>query len=292
MIVRQLKNSDKDCSKELWQARFNDSEPFVDWFFEHRYRPQFSFGAFEGELLVAVSHGCPMRIMVRDCVTPALMISGVATREGYEEKGLMHRVVEAQMSFATQMGIPIAFNKPVNLDTYASLGFVPCTDVMLFSAESVNAKPCLERPVDLEMMHRMYSRVMSSYSGSVVRSLCEFKLKMDDYLSDGARILFSDDGYCVYFENEDSAFVEEIVALTEHKPLLSAVQKKSMRPIKAKLPPDCGLNGEIKPMCVYALCDSALMKPYSECNDLQVAFGYRAGGEGREKRICFCIDEY
>ena len=48
MNYRPLTEGDRDQAKALWQTCFNDPPAFVDWFFENRYRPEWSAGTFDG----------------------------------------------------------------------------------------------------------------------------------------------------------------------------------------------------------------------------------------------------
>lgn len=302
MIYRQLTYGDKTQAKELWKARFDDSEAFIEWYFNNRFLPKFSFGSFEGEELISISHGYPMRINVRKTVVPALMISGVATKAGHEGQGYMHGVIERQMRYAKEQGIPVAFNKPVNIDTYRSLGFVPCTDAMMYEYNATGEECSKEVASDYAAMHKVYCSVMERYSGAVVRDFDGFILKINDYLADDARIIASSDGYCVYFEHGDKVYAEETLSKSDYKALLALVCARTGKTVVAKLPPDCGLKGEIRPMNVYAACDYPLLcklalgkavnGDYTVETGLQYLFGYRDCEEKTSKIPCFCIDEY
>ncbi|MDD3400936.1 MAG: GNAT family N-acetyltransferase [Eubacteriales bacterium] len=287
MIVRQLNSSDVDQARAMWITRFDDSPSFVNWYFDNRFLPEYSFGSFDNGELLSISHGYPTRVRTADGIVPALMISGVSTKQGHEHKGYMHRVITAQMEYAHQRDIPLAFNKPVNINTYTSLGFVPCTDALFFHADRISVAPCKLIAHDYRVMSELYANIMRNYFGSIVREEAAFAFKMEDYLSDDAKIVMSQDGYAVYFVRDNEVYVDEMLCSNDYLPLLCAIIQKEKLPLSAKLPPDLDLQGEVRPMCVFAATDQ------NECTteELQRKLGYITA-KGSKSRQCFCIEEY
>ena len=76
MNIRLLRAEDREQAKALWQVAFDDPPEFVDWFFENRYMPQWSAGAFNGNELISVIPGTPMELSLGNSSFSALMTSG------------------------------------------------------------------------------------------------------------------------------------------------------------------------------------------------------------------------
>ena len=105
MNVRLLTPEDTHQAKSLWQMAFDDPPAFVDWFFAHRYLPQWSAGVFDGEKLISAIHGMPMQLTGTDGYFSALMTSGVATLPQERGKGYMYAAMRYLQAYAQEQGI-------------------------------------------------------------------------------------------------------------------------------------------------------------------------------------------
>lgn len=294
MILRSLVASDLRACRELWQARFSDSEPFVNWFFMYRFQPACGVGLFDDTRLISMSLGYPMSLTRPNGSTIASwMLSGISTATGYEKRGCMHRVVRLQMEHARMAGIPVVFNHPVNLHQYDSLGFRPITHSRYLNAEVLPTQPMdgsrLYVDCDVSAAYAVYQRNTDRYYGFVHRSKAEFDSKMQDYFSDGgrvARLTRGDEtvGYCVYYLKDEMVHVEECLtdpALYHH--LLSSLAEVTGEwRMHAKLPPDIRLPGKVLPQNVAAFTD-----PGKNPDEIARLFS-PDGSQGK----CFCVDEY
>lgn len=277
ITTRNLTLADKEQARELQHQTFKDPIGFENWYFDNRFTPNDSFGAFENGKLISMSHGYRMKIHTLMGNVTAMMISCVATLPKYQRQGLMHAVITAQLDHCKRQEIPIAFNKPVVLNTYRRLGFEPCTWAKLYKCDSPSGEALKLIQVDFAHMHQIYNTVMQRYCGYVIRDGAGFELKMNDYLSAGMKLLAFEDGYCAYALNEGVCHIDEIVSSGDYMGIICAVHQKEGLPISAKLPPDCSFMGKVVPMNVYALTD-------------------REAGESIlnyfDKDLAFCIDEY
>jgi len=278
MIIRLLKEEDRKQAKALWQSIFDDPPSFVEWYFEHRYLPQWSVGAFEGNELICVIHGTPMALSAGDSSFPALMTSGVATVPRERGKGRMYETMRYLQAYADAQGIYALFNHPERPGAYAHLGFRPSTFTKYWAGEGAFAPGDIV-PFSEEQAFRVYSTIAHRYTGFVRRDRAAFRLKMAEYASDGAqgfllRQAGETVGYCVYFEKE-KVYAEEVLSLGQYGPLLHELQRiAGAKPVAAKLPPDVDEVGEIRPQNVMLAPESI----WQAMNDIS--------------RPCFCVDEF
>lgn len=89
MIIRKLTASDRAQAEAMWRDIFEEAPAFTSYYFEKRFRPEHSFGAFEADRLVAMAQGRPTEIFVEGKVLPALLVAGVSTLPEYRRQGLM-----------------------------------------------------------------------------------------------------------------------------------------------------------------------------------------------------------
>lgn len=285
MITRMLEERDGDACRLLWTARFDDAPAFVDWFFRHRFSPSHSAGTFDGGALASMSLGFPMPLTARQGDVPAWMLSGVSTLPQYERRGLMHRTVRFQMREACARGVPVVFNHPVRLHQYDALGFRPVTDTLYYEGVPSTERDSRFRACTPELadMKALYDRLSDACFGCVRRSDDLFALKMQDYLTDGARILGLADGvrllgYAAMFLTDKGAHAEEVVADGAYPQMLALIGEMGGT-VTAKLPPFVEMPGVRRPQNVAALTDER------DARDVQSLFGYPSSR-------CFCVDEY
>lgn len=278
MNIRLLRAEDREQAKALWQVAFDDPPEFVDWFFENRYMPQWSAGAFNGNELISVIHGTPMELSLGNSSFPALMTSGVATLPSERGKGIMHDTMRFLQQYAEKQGVHALFNHPQRPGAYAHLGFRPSTFTKYWHGEGT-FEPGEIAPFSEDEAFSVYSSIADRYAGFVRRDREAFHLKMMDYKSDNAKGFLLTEaeeavGYCVYFDRDDICG-EEVLSLTGYDPLLHELKRfAGTRSVSAKLPPDADAPGEIRPQNV-------MLAPE------EIWQAIEASG-----RPCFCVDEY
>lgn len=278
MNIRLLRAEDREQAKALWQVAFDDPPEFVDWFFENRYMPQWSAGAFNGNELISVIHGTPMELSLGNSSFPALMTSGVATLPSERGKGIMHDTMRFLQQHAERQGVHALFNHPQRPGAYAHLGFRPSTSTKYCNGEGT-FEPGEIAPFSEDEAFSVYSSIADRYAGFVRRDREAFLRKMADYASDCAKGFLLMEagkavGYGVYFEKE-GVYAEEVLSLAGYGPILCELQRLAgSKPVSAKLPPDADAPGEIRPQNV-------MLAPE------EIWQAMEASG-----RLCFCVDEY
>ena len=278
MNIRLLRAEDREQAKALWQVAFDDPPEFVDWFFENRYMPQWSAGAFNGNELISVIHGTPMELSLGNSSFPALMTSGVATLPSERGKGIMHDTMRFLQQYAEKQGVHALFNHPQRPGAYAHLGFRPSTFTKYWHGEGT-FEPGEIAPFSEDEAFSVYSSIADRYAGFVRRDREAFLRKMADYASDCAKGFLLMEagkavGYGVYFEKE-GVYAEEVLSLAGYGPILCELQRLAgSKPVSAKLPPDADAPGEIRPQNVM-LAPEEIWQAMTACG-----------------RPCFCVDEY
>ena len=267
-FVRILKSCDTPAARALWQARFHDPEPFTDWYFAKRFLPDWSAGLFEGDMLVSMIHGCPMRLFVRGRVVDALAISGVSTKEGYEKRGYMHAVMRFILQLARKRACPLAFFKPEDFGVYRSLGQLPCTRVK-WGVGTGRLAPDFEKEADETALLACYRTATTRYSGAVDRNRREFADRMADYASCGGRVIAErcdgkTAGYAVLLDDGSCPEALAVDGETYGK-LLDRLPAGT----QVKLPPDAPCGGEITDGNIVVAADvQTLIKTFVRGRDI------------------------
>ncbi|MCL2694880.1 MAG: GNAT family N-acetyltransferase [Clostridiales bacterium] len=257
MELRFLTHDDIPQAAALWQERFGDSDAFIAWFFENRFLPEHSFGLFEKDELITMAYGTPVSMRMRHTIVPAMLISGVATRVGWERQGLMRRVMETMLDHACEIGCVAALLKPAVQGTYDALGFAACSENKIWQgrAEGEPTLPAVNMwREQAPALLACYQRIMRAYSTSIVRDETAFARKLAENASDDGHIitvgatLGRPSGYALCHMTGDDCQITELVA--DEAGATAILQHLSARctgQLTAKLLPTETMPGELQP---------------------------------------------
>ena len=257
MAVRLATAADRSALKALWQVCFHESEPFLDWFFDNRFLPEYCVLVTEGDQVLSALHGLPLHARVRDALLPAVLIGGVATLPVARGQGHMHEAFAAFLRAMRGYGAAIAFCRPLDFSTYRKLGMLPCADAQFLSLPadaprphaSAHARDC-DLLAEACALYRCYDRFSSRYSCAISRTYADFRYKCEEYRSDGAQTLAVLEGgevaaYSVCFDEGDHIYGDECVARSDegYGALYDALSARfAGRPLRLRLPPDISID--------------------------------------------------
>lgn len=267
--------------KDLWQLCFQESQPFLDWFFTDRFLPAYCAIYREGGVIQAALHGLPAHVRVRDRIAPCVIVAGVATHPDFRGRGLMRGLLGYYLPYLGQAGIPLVTHRPVTLRTYASAGHFPVSDSRYLSlapdAPRPAGDPCQQVSIleSASSLYGCYQRFAGGYSCILSRSYADFFLKCKDYLASDAKCILTLDaqgqveGYCVYFDGSPegdeppSLYGEECVALSPaaYNRLWAGLARRAQgKSLKVRMAPDAPLcpedaQAEILPRSVWGVAN-------------------------------------
>lgn len=102
----------KEQTRALWRTAFNDSEDFIDLYFEEKYTDDANiFFRHDGELFAA-AQVFPMRFQMGGHVLPSVYVSGLATLPQYRRQGLAAQVLYYAHRRAFERGVVFSFLVP------------------------------------------------------------------------------------------------------------------------------------------------------------------------------------
>ena len=267
MILRRLSPSDRAQAEALWRDIFRDTPAFAAYYFEKRFHPEYSFGAFRKDRLVAMALGRPTEIFVNGKVRSALLVAGVSTLPEYRKQGLMRRLMTRLTEAAKECGFACCYLHPVTETLYASLGFRNGTDAWMIRSDSKREhRPfSLKEGTDWSDMLAVYDRLLSTHNGMQLRDEGELKTVYADYATDGVKtlIVYADDRPIGYICYSDAGTVFELMALCApaYMFLLDEAAKRLGTELKALVPTDCGVPGERMYSMQYLVFNDAFELP-------------------------------
>ncbi len=117
---------DKSWEKQirrLWKASFEDSDAYMNFYFENIYPDNLVFGATDDGRLVSMIHLNPYQVMFNGCRRRLHYIVGVATDEEYRKRGIMKKLMSECLIYLKSEGEPFTYLMPEKEIYYAGMGF-------------------------------------------------------------------------------------------------------------------------------------------------------------------------
>jgi Predicted acetyltransferase involved in intracellular survival and related acetyltransferases len=125
--ISQPLPEDKEEMKSLWQTTFQDSDEFVDMFFNRIYKPENALVIKKDGKIVSALQMIPYEIKIGDNIIPAAYICGVCTLTFERGKGLMNILMNEAMDVIRQKGYGITTLIPAHpwlFDVYRKYGYI------------------------------------------------------------------------------------------------------------------------------------------------------------------------
>ncbi len=267
MILRGLEQTDRAQAEALWRDIFEESPAFAAYYFDQRFYPEHSFGAFDGDRLIGMALGRPTKINVRGEFVPALLVAGVSTLPAYRNQGVMHRLMTLLIDRAKADGFACCYLHPVSETLYASLGFRNGADARIVRSDPARSNEpfVFSDRFDTNDVLTVYHAVQRSHDGMQLRDEKELAAVFADYAIDGANTVIAYDGNCPvgYICFCTDGLVYELYALSPSvcEALLDEAARRAGKEIKAIVPVDCGIPGETVYSMQYLVFDHAFDLP-------------------------------
>ena len=267
MTVRKLNAGDRSQAEVTWREVFEEPRAFTEYYFNERFYPEHSFGAFDGDRLIAMTLGRPTMIRAEGRSLPALLIAGVSTQPAYRGRGLMHDLVSRQIAHAKENGFACCYLHPVSESLYASLGFRNGTDALIVRSDPNRAHDPFEWKENASNRDLLfvYDALLQSHDGMQLRDERELTAVFSDYATEQAQTLavYSESqpmGYVCY-SREGSVFELFALCSSAYEALLDKASKRVGRELKAIVPVDCGVIGERVYSMQYLVFNNAFQLP-------------------------------
>jgi len=247
MDIRLLTADDMPAARALWKSSFNDSDAYIDWYFENKVLPEQSLGIFDNGL-ISVLHMIPYTISVQRRPMQSAFIAGAATDKARRGEGLMRTLLRESLALMRQRGILLTHLYPFKHEFYERLGWGTYSYVRkqdITAAAPLNRRADVFETSDASLLVPLYEKMMRHYDGYVVRGPREWKWRLDELAVDGgkAAVLIENDvasAYMLYYEKDGTVDAIETVYMDEASVggLIAWLFQKGIKRVKYHLPDD------------------------------------------------------
>ena len=212
IIISQASDNDYDDIKALWKQNFQDeTEKSIQFYFENCYKKEHTYVLKNNNKLISVIQIVPMPT---NTSPDALFILGVCTNSNFEGQGYMRMLL--------QYILEIYKDKPIYLqayilEIYRKFGFNASHfhKIITINAKILNYK-------DYQIVHD--NELLEAYYNKFTVNYDEYRLRDNKYWDlfvkrciafDDLIVIFKDNGYMVYHENDEEIYVSEFIYLNQ-----------------------------------------------------------------------------
>lgn len=190
-------NKEKQMRK-LWKAAFEDSEAYMDFYFETVRKLNHVFIVMKDEELASMLHCNPYCLSCGKDEINAYYIVGVATKTAFRRQGLMRKLMMSAFEWMWQQKTPFCYLRPAKEAYYTPFGFTSIEQLKMhgITKEELYAIPGL---LSFEQATEEEKKEIVSWSNHSLSKNCDLYIKRStDYLevrqtemaSEGGAIFF------------------------------------------------------------------------------------------------------
>ncbi|MDL2225325.1 GNAT family N-acetyltransferase [Eubacteriales bacterium OttesenSCG-928-M02] len=256
------KPSDRTELAALWAACFDDTQRYIDYFFDTRFAPENTFITRVDNRIVAALYVIPYVVDIRGEGVNSAFLVGVATHPDERKKGYSKALIKEALLACKDRGYRYSHLYPFLHAFYRNLGYETVTNRLLVSYDTKalqEAYPIAGYqtkdicPADGKTLLSLYDAFMAARTGHVIRA--DMNPLLQEHLLDGHGVLLQRNGvpvgYALYYTGTDGLMAEEFVYLDQdaRKELLAFLCRETMeRVLKVGYPyyePMAGEKGVI-----------------------------------------------
>lgn len=192
----------KEGTINLWRICFNDTEEFIRFYFERKYKDENTIGIEENGQIVSVLQMLPYTMTWNQQEVPVSYISGASTHPDARNKGLMQKLLTE--AFFTMKNRKFIFSILIPqedwlYDYYSQAGYAP---VFRYTSENyylpvyhkhpaVTALTAAQTLAQRQELYKYFNRNMLRRPNCVQHSSEDFDIILEDlYLSGGSLLVF------------------------------------------------------------------------------------------------------
>lgn len=216
-------SEDKEQVRALYEHAFDDSQAFVDYYFDQKYRPEHVMIINDDDRVVSMVHLNPYVVNYNDREYSISYFVAVATQKEYRNKGYMGKIIKQSLNHLYQKGEVFSLLMPIDNRIYERYGFgfvedhmsIDCISkafmlsLIEFTYQEVNSDTC-------NQLVAIYAIFAKRFNLSTIRDQEYFARLYDELRTDEGRILLFAEGYIITYYLEDVLHVREFVSNSEH----------------------------------------------------------------------------
>ncbi|HBG2464365.1 TPA: GNAT family N-acetyltransferase, partial [Clostridioides difficile] len=221
MEIRYAKEEEIESIKEIWSYCFNDTESFMKYYFNDKYKSENTVVALDEGKIISSLQLNQYKLLLNSKVYNTSYVVGVSTLPEGRGAGYMNKVMKFTLNELYKKGQLVSILMPIDYRLYRRFGYEHCydqieytintDDLKNFKSSGKMKKSNLSQIDDLIQIDRTF---LNEVNGNVLKDEHYYENLFKEIQSEDGFLYIHEgnekDGYIVYFLQEDKMFVREL----------------------------------------------------------------------------------
>ncbi|HAT6799247.1 GNAT family N-acetyltransferase [Clostridioides difficile] len=221
MEIRYAKEEEIESIKEIWSYCFNDTESFMKYYFNDKYKSENTVVALDEGKIISSLQLNQYKLLLNSKVYNTSYVVGVSTLPEGRGTGYMSKVMKFTLNELYKKGQLVSILMPIDYRLYRRFGYEHCydqieytintDDLKNFKSSGKMIKSNLSQIDDLIRIDRAF---LNEVNGNVLKDEHYYENLFKEIQSEDGFLYIHEgnekDGYIVYFLQEDKMFVREL----------------------------------------------------------------------------------
>ncbi|MCB4302062.1 GNAT family N-acetyltransferase [Clostridioides difficile] len=221
MEIRYAKEEEIESIKEIWSYCFNDTESFMKYYFNDKYKSENTVVALDEGKIISSLQLSQYKLLLNSKVYNTSYVVGVSTLPEGRGAGYMNKVMKFTLNELYKKGQLVSILMPIDYRLYRRFGYEHCydqieytintDDLKNFKSSGKMIKSNLSQIDDLIQIDRTF---LNEVNGNVLKDEHYYENLFKEIQSEDGFLYIHEgnekDGYIVYFLQEDKMFVREL----------------------------------------------------------------------------------
>lgn len=202
MEIRQLTQADIKQVRSVWKECFNDSDAFLDTYFESVVDMTSGIGFFDDGTLVSDLFETPLNAQIGGMVYESLFLSGCATMPEARNQHLMQKLIRAALADMRARNICVSYLHPFLHSFYRKFGYE--TVNFVHNAVALPQSSARSKVVSASSFEDLPSASMYASYEAYVTQYGNYFMRSESRMTGWLKLLFSDGGRAVFIDGEEN----------------------------------------------------------------------------------------
>ena len=221
MEIRYAKEEEIESIKEIWSYCFNDTESFMKYYFNDKYKSENTVVALDEGKIISSLQLNQYKLLLNSKLYNTSYVVGVSTLPEGRGAGYMNKVMKFTLNELYKKGQLVSILMPIDYRLYRRFGYEHCydqieytintDDLKNFKSSGKMIKSNLSQIDDLIQIDRTF---LNEVNGNVLKDEHYYENLFKEIQSEDGFLYIHEgnekDGYIVYFLQEDKMFVREL----------------------------------------------------------------------------------
>lgn len=221
MEIRYAKEEEIESIKEIWSYCFNDTESFMKYYFNDKYKSENTVVALDEGKIISSLQLNQYKLLLNSKVYNTSYVVGVSTLPEGRGAGYMNKVMKFTLNELYKKGQLVSILMPIDYRLYRRFGYEHCydqieytintDDLKNFKSSGKMIKSNLSQIDDLIQIDRIF---LNEVNGNVLKDEHYYENLFKEIQSEDGFLYIHEgnekDGYIVYFLQEGKMFVREL----------------------------------------------------------------------------------